>query len=526
MQLFRHCTAVILFVLASSVSFAQAPVTIEGESELLVFVGGTQIGREQVRVTRAAGNWIVSSTATFGAPLNMQVHRFETKYTPDWQPIDLLIDATQGTRRLSLATSFSVTTAINEITQNGVTNSKTDQVSARTLVIPNNFYAGYTVFAARLAGAAAGADFPVYVAPQGEIRVAVKNVAAEQIVTPAGTIATRRFDLTYQNPGGAIDAKVVIDDKGRFVRLEIPSASLAVVRQDVATVATRTQAASNPTDADVTIPAAGFVLSGTLTTPAAEGKLRHPAIVLVGGSTQTGRDENVGGTPIFAQLAGAFADKGFIVLRYDKRGVGQSGGRMESATLQDYADDVIAAVKWLHKRKDVDPNRVTALGYREGGWVSLLAGSREGKIRSLVLVATAGTTGSELVMEQQRRALDALKTPDPERQAKIDLQTKINNAVINGRGWEGVPAAMRRQADTPYFRSLLTFEPATVMKKVKQPIFILQPDADTQVPKEHAERLAEIARARKKAPAVDVKHVDALAAPAVADAVADWLRKQ
>jgi len=64
------------------------------------------------------------------------------------------------------------------------------------------------------------------------------------------------------------------------------------------------------------------------------------------------------------------------------------------------------------------------------------------------------------------------------------------------------------------------------MKKVHQPLFILQPDTDTQVPKAHAERLAEIARARKKAPAVDVKHVDALAAPAVTGAAVEWLRKQ
>jgi pimeloyl-ACP methyl ester carboxylesterase len=498
----------------------------EGDSELLVFFGGTQIGREQVRVTRAAGNWIVSSTATFGPPLNMTVHRFETKYTPDWQPIDLLIDATQGTRRLSLATSFSVTSAINEITQNGVTSSKTDQISARTLLLPNNFYAGYTVFAARLAGASAGADFPVYVAPQGEIHVTVTGVTSEQVVTPGGAVATRRYDLSYQNPGGAIGAKVVIDDKARFVRLEIPSASLAVVRSDLATVATRTQTVKNATDADVTIPAAGFVLSGTITTPAVEGKLRHPAIVLAGGATETGRDENIAGVPIFAQLAGALADKGFIVLRYDKRGVGQSGGRIESATLQDYAEDAVAAVKWLARRKDVDPNRVTVLGHREGGWIALLAAAREHKIRSLVLVATPGTTGSELVMEQQRHALDALKTPEADRQAKIDLQTKINNAVINERGWEGVPPAMRRQAETPYFRSLLMFEPAAVMKKVHQPLFILQPDTDTQVPKAHAERLAEIARARKKAPAVDVKHVDALAAPAVTGAAVEWLRKQ
>jgi pimeloyl-ACP methyl ester carboxylesterase len=546
MQLVRHCIAVILLVLTAASASAQTPA-VEGEAELLVFVGGRQIGREQVRVARAAGTLVVTSTATFAAPLNMTVNRYETKYTSDWQPIEMHINAIQGTRALELATSFSMTNAINEITQNGVTNSRTDEISARTVVLPNNFYAGYVVLAARLSGAAAGADIPIYVAPQGEIHATVKAVTPEQIQTPGGAVATRRYDLSYMNPGGAIDAQVTIDDKGRFVRVQIPSASLLVVRADLATVATRTQTTKNPTDADVTIPAAGFVLGGTITTPVVPGTLRHPAVVLIGGSGQTGRDENVAGIAVFAQLAGALADQGIVVLRYDKRGIGQSGGRVETATLQDYADDATAAVKWLGKRKDVDPRRIAVAGHSEGGWVALLAAMREKKIASVVLLAAPGSTGADLILEQQRHALDLLKTPEAERQAKIDLQTKIHAAVIAERGWEGIPPAMRRQADTPLFRSYLLFDPATILPKVSQPILIVQGDLDTQVPKAHADRLAELARARKKSPAVDVKHLPGLnhllvpattgeaaeygtlstrtVAPAVADAIVEWLKK-
>jgi pimeloyl-ACP methyl ester carboxylesterase len=507
MQLVRHCTAVILALLTAATVSAQTPAQpAEGESELLVFVAGTRIGREQVRLSRVSGSWVVTSTANFGPPLNFNVHRFEAKYTADWQPVELHIEALQGTRVLSLATSFSVTSAINEITQNGVTNSKTDQISARAVLLPNNLYAGYEVLAARLSATAVGGDVPVYVAPEGEIRVSVKAITPEQIQTPNGTVPTRRYDVSYQNPGGALDAKITIDDRSRFVRLEIPGASLLVVRADLATVSTRTQAVRNATDTDVTIPSSGFVLDGTLTTPPAQGTLRHPAVVLVGGSPQTGRDENVAGVPIFAQLAGALADRGFVVLRYDKRGVGQSGGRIETATLQDYADDLVAAVKWIDKRKDVDRHRISVVGYGEGGWVAMLA-AKEDRIASLVLLATPGTNGADLILEQQRHALDLLQTPAAERQAKIDLQTKIHTAVISERGWEGIPPAMRRQADTPWFRSLLLFDPAKVMPKVKQPILIIQGDLDTQVPRSHADKLAEFARVRKKAPGVEVKHI-------------------
>ena len=73
--------------------------------------------------------WTITSTGTLGAPLNLVNKRFELTYAPDWQPIELKIDATVADPRdpkaeprvLGLATSFATTTAINEMTQNGVT---------------------------------------------------------------------------------------------------------------------------------------------------------------------------------------------------------------------------------------------------------------------------------------------------------------------------------------------------------------------------------------------------------------------
>ena len=79
--------------------------------------------------------------------------------------------------------------------------------------------------------------------------------------------------------------------------------------------------------------------------------------------------------------------------------------------------------------------------------------------------------------------------------------------MISEKGWEGVPEEVRTQADTPWFRSLLQFDPAQVMPQIKQPILIVQGDLDTQVPPHHAEQLAELARERKKAPPVEAVHL-------------------
>ena len=143
----------------------------------------------------------------------------------------------------------------------------------------------------------------------------------------------------------------------------------------------------------------------------------------------------------------------------------------------------------------------------------------------------AGSTGAELILlRQQQRVLDGLKLPPAERQARIDLQKKIQAAVVSGTGWQGVPDAMRRQADTPWFKSMLTYDPAQVLAKVKQPLLIIQGDLDPKVPPAEADRLGELAaRARRRrrpeaastSPDADQK----LVSPKVAAAIAEWIKK-
>jgi len=548
----RHCTAALLAAvlavpLAAQSTQAPAQAPAEGDVEFAVFIGSTRVGVEQVRLARSGSSWIISSTAQFAQPLNLTVNRAEVRYTADWQPTELRIEATQGGRPIVLATSFGVTTAINEITQNGTTTSKNDQISARTIVLSNTFFAGYEALAARLAALDPPAELHAYVPPQAEVSITVNSVTREQLPSPAGPIATRKYDVVFQNPGGPLAGTVTIDSRARLVRVELPSAGLRIVRSDLASVATRPQPVRNPTDTNVIIPALGFSLSGTLTMPPQMGRLRHPCIVLVAGSGAVDRDEIVAGIPIFAQVAGALAKDGFIVLRYDKRGVGQSGGRSERATLDDYADDLRTVVNWLSKRQDIDGQRIAVAGHSEGGAIALLAAAHEKKISSLVLIAAPGVRGSELILEQQQRMLDLMKTPPEERQAKIELQKRIQDAVINDKGWEGIPEELRKQADSAWFRSLLMFDPAAVMAKVKQPILIVQGDLDQQVFPHNADNLGELARKRKKSGPVEVLHLpginhllvpaktgdvseyaslaDKNVTPAVPKAIADWLRR-
>jgi len=534
-----HCTAAAAaaLVFAAATATAQQTTPATGDASFGIFLRGAQIGREQVNVATAPSGWIITSSGATQAPLEFTVTRFETKYAPDWQPLELSLEGRLKNVPILLKTSFALTTAINEITENNRTVAKEDQISARTVVLPNNVFGAYEALAARLWATTAGTEIPVYVAPQSEVKLKVNGVAEETLTGPDGTIPTRRFDVTFQNPDRPLRAAVVVDNRLRLVRFELVDIGLLVVRDDAASVAVRPATARNPTDVDVVIPANGFNLAGTITTPpAVAARLRHPVVILVGGTTPAGRDEPVSGVAVFAQLARGLSDAGVMTVRYDRRASGQSGGRIEAATIADYADDVAAVVRWVAKRDDADKRRIVIAGYADGVPAALLAASKTKEIDGLVTIGAAASRGAEATLEQQQRVLDGLNLPPEERQARIDLQRKIQAAVTGEGTWDGIPAPVRRQADTPMFRSMLLFDPALVMPKIKQPIMIVHAEQDANVPAAEAARLAALANARKKMPPSDVLRVPAvthaLAAAGeksitdkVISAVADWVKK-
>jgi dipeptidyl aminopeptidase/acylaminoacyl peptidase len=236
----------------------------------------------------------------------------------------------------------------------------------------------------------------------------------------------------------------------------------------------------------------------------------------------------VGGVPIVGQLAGALAEAGFIAVRYDKRGHGQSGGRAESATLGDQAEDALAVVRWLSNRRDIDRDRIAFVGHNEGAWAALLAATRERRIAAAVSIAAPSIPGSERVLEQQRHVLERMDVPPAERVAKIELQSRINAAVMSGKGWEALPPDVRRQADTPWFQSFLAFNPARTIEDVRQPLLFIHGELDAEVPVSHLDRLGELAqKGRSRSVAVvAVRGVNHLLTPAVTGDVAEYATLQ
>jgi pimeloyl-ACP methyl ester carboxylesterase len=118
---------------------------------------------------------------------------------------------------------------------------------------------------------------------------------------------------------------------------------------------------------EVTFKNGDVELSGTVLVPATKGK--HPALVYTHGGGAQKRE-------VYWGLGYLFAARGFVVLSYDKRGVGKSTGNWGEASFQDLADDAVAGARFLQARAGVAANQIGFFGQSQGGWIAPLAASR------------------------------------------------------------------------------------------------------------------------------------------------------
>jgi len=495
-RLFRHLSVALLS--ATTLGAAQNAADPAGSATFVVLVQGVRVGSENVSLSRSGNDWILSSTGRLAAPFDLTVSKFEIRYGPDWHPQQMSIEALLRGQPLALSTTFGLTTATSDIAQGLQRASNTQQISPRTIVLPNNFFGAFEALAARAGSAAPGTRLPVFIAPDGETNIVIDKVTPRRVSTVDGTLDLKEFAMSVAARGGTVPLQMWTDARNRLVRVVMPASSVVVVREDVAGVMAREIHITNPGDDETFISGNGFSIGATFTKPAGVTG-PAPVVVIVNGPGPRDRDGTTFGIPMIGQLAGALAEAGYAVVRFDGRGTGRSGGRTESAGISEYAEDVIGIVAWLRKRKDVDPNRIALVGYGEGAAIAMNAAAKEKKIRALGLLNAPGRTGREVTSDQQRHLLDRLNLPATERDAKVALQTQLMDSTLRG-GSDALPENVRKQAESVWFRSWLQFDPAVTMNKIEQPVLVLHSALNTEMAPAYADRLETLSRARKKTP--------------------------
>ena len=264
---------------------------------------------------------------------------------------------------------------------------------------------------------------------------------------------------------------------------------------------------------EITFDSGGVTLAGALTLPDTPGP--HPAVVLISGSGDQGRDSDFFGLRFFAVIADHLTRHGIATLRFDDRGVGGSGGDGLQTTLDERIGDVVAAVEWLRQRPELDAARIGLVGHSEGGMIAPEAALQSGGVAAVALLAGVATSGETLLREQLPRIMQA-DGAAPETIAEAQRQQAATlQAIFTGEGWEVVESNIRqslaaaldglteeqlsaitdrqayidnltatqlRSAQSPWFQSLLLYDPGPALEQLTAPTLALFGGLDTQVP--------------------------------------------
>jgi pimeloyl-ACP methyl ester carboxylesterase len=241
-------------------------------------------------------------------------------------------------------------------------------------------------------------------------------------------------------------------------------------------------------------------LSGTLTRPKGDGPF--PAVVLISGSGPQNRDSELLDHRPFLVLADALTRAGVMVVRYDDRGVGESTGSREKATMRMFASDAGAIVGVLKKRSDV--STIGLIGLSEGGQVAPMLAAGNDDIGFVILLAGPGVSGDQVMVEQNRaiaiangarpaqaeavagaaRALfEAAKRGEPQARL-IELVRTLTRAQIGGDIPPQVEAGLVPAAQTllnPWFQEFLNSDPAVDLRRLTVPVLAINGSKDTQV---------------------------------------------
>jgi pimeloyl-ACP methyl ester carboxylesterase len=251
--------------------------------------------------------------------------------------------------------------------------------------------------------------------------------------------------------------------------------------------------------------APGVMLAGTLTRPKGQGPF--PAVVLLSGSGAQDRDETLMGHKPFLVLADYLTNKGMAVLRFDDRGYAHSTGDFAKATHEDFAADAEAAFNFLRKQPRIDSAHVGLCGHSEGGLRAAIVAARNHDVAFVVMLAGVGVPVDQLLLRQREELMRAAGVEQVASAQLNKLGDNLFALLRSGKASEREVRALLEQIaalytpaqreatgftenainqqvtmlTSPWFVTLLSYDPGPALAKVRCPVYALNGEKDLQV---------------------------------------------
>ncbi|HXQ73724.1 MAG TPA: alpha/beta hydrolase, partial [Pyrinomonadaceae bacterium] len=195
-----------------------------------------------------------------------------------------------------------------------------------------------------------------------------------------------------------------------------------------------------------------------------------------------------------------YAARGFVVLSYDKRGVGKSTGNWGEASFEDLADDAVAAARFLQARTDVAANQIGFWGQSQGGWIAPLAASRFPDAAFAIALSGGGLSPAEQELFDSEYELSKAGYTASEVQDALTFQRLKNDIIASKDKWDeyaklritakdqkwfrhqGIDVRGPEKRDDPfwtYMRRFYVYDPAPTLRTSKAPLLAIFGELDT-----------------------------------------------
>ena len=268
---------------------------------------------------------------------------------------------------------------------------------------------------------------------------------------------------------------------------------------------------------------AGITLRGTLHLP--EGGGARPALIQCHGF---GGSSSGAGHP---ELARTLQRAGYVVLRFDFRGCGESDGQRGSVICMEEVEDLRNAIGFLARQEGVDRERIGVIGASLGGAVVMYVAATDQRVR---VCAASGAVGNgerrfrfqypdEAEWKRFVQRLEEAKRTR-ERTGKSVMLHRYDIVLIPEDNRAGMPpgAIMEFTAETAM--SMRSFNPEALVRNIApRPLLLIHPRHDKVVPKSESEHLAAAAGQPCELHIIDTTNHFGSGDPELQRITLDWL---
>lgn len=236
----------------------------------------------------------------------------------------------------------------------------------------------------------------------------------------------------------------------------------------------------------------GYPVKGMIKMPKGEVKA---GIVIVDGSGPNDMNMTLGQNKMMKHLSDQLAEKGFAVLRFNKRtyqyGKELAKIGMQNKTLikDEFIDDAAEGLKTLAKEQGIPADKLFILGHSQSGSYLPVINETAGNLAKGYIILSGTPTN---IAELSKKQLEAVIAEGSENADENQVEMMKQNIKTNDEILKKIETMSEEELNKPenfpygipgvYVKDLLRYDPIKLYNDSKLPVFIRNAEFDKQVP--------------------------------------------